>query len=349
MLSYHMHYREEKVYASTRLVALVIIAFFSFLFYRQVNSDLQTKMLYIGLILGGGVFLSVLHYIFLTMRPQSMVTLRKIFLLVMDFAILTFFIDLMGAYGLFLLPFYVIIIMGSGISYGVKCFYTSLVLSVLSWMVLLVYSPYWREHSDTIAVFAITTFLIPLFYLKFIARVHEENDALNEILTRTSKDANYDTLTSIPNRKMYKSTMLNLIADKEPFALLFIDLNRFKVINDAYGHHIGDLVLQEVVKRLQSNISEEDFLARLGGDEFVIISKRKKAFLPKFLEKLEANVIGKHRVEGIVVPIELSIGISLFPEDGENDMILSKHADEAMYRAKKKRNVYHMFYSDIKS
>jgi len=81
-------------------------------------------------------------------------------------------------------------------------------------------------------------------------------------------------LTGVANRKQYKDTMMDLIHEKEPFALLFIDLNKFKAINDTHGHHVGDEVLKEVARRLSENIDDDDFLARLGGDEFVIITKR---------------------------------------------------------------------------
>ena len=134
--------------------------------------------------------------------------------------------------------------------------------------------------------------------------------------------------------------------ERTPFALFFIDLNKFKVVNDTYGHDVGDKVLQEAASRLTHAIGNDDFIARLGGDEFVIITKRKKVFLKKFVESIETNVIGKHVINGITVPISLSIGISIFPDDSPDEMMLSKHADEAMYMAKKKEDTYYQFYSD---
>jgi diguanylate cyclase (GGDEF)-like protein len=237
--------------------------------------------------------------------------------------------------------------MRSGLSFGVSFFYSSLVLSGVSWIALLTYSPYWKEHSDIIISFAMTTFLIPMFYLKFISHIHEENNELAQTLNEVEYDTNYDELTGVANRKQYKEQMLNFLNEKQPFALLFIDLNKFKTINDTHGHHVGDEVLKEVARRLSDNLDDDDFIARLRGDEFVIITKRKKVYLDKFLAKLERSVIGRHKVGKIIVPIELSIGISLYPDDNHTAMMLAKFADEAMHMAKKSEDRYHYFYHEI--
>lgn len=264
-----------------------------------------------------------------------------------DLAVLTCFIFSFGEHGLFLFPFYILIVMHSGLSLGVYFFYSSMVIAAISWVALFIYSSYWKAHSDIIVTFAMTTFLIPLFYLKTIIRIDEENTELNQTLNEVVYDATYDALTGAANRKKYKDTIMELINKKEPFALLFIDLNKFKVINDTHGYHVGDEVLKEVARRLSENIDEDDFLARLGGDEFVIITKRKKIYMEKFLARLERNVIGRHKVGNTVVPIELSIGVSLYSDDSRIAMMLSKYADEAMYRAKKDPDLYHYFYHEI--
>jgi diguanylate cyclase (GGDEF)-like protein len=347
MLTQSIYYQEEKKHASSRLTALIIITFFSFIFYEQASGDTVAKILLVSLLLGGLTIVSMLHYYIVISKPNTLVVYRKNLLIFLDLIILTFFIILFEKEGLFLLPLYILIVMRSGLSFGIEYFYSSIVLAGISWVLLLIYSPYWKEHNDIIATFAMTTLLIPLFYLKFITRVHQKNDELSDILTTTEYDANYDALTSIPNRKMYKEEIYQSLKEREFFALLFIDLNKFKAINDNYGHHIGDSVLQEVSKRLSMAIDNDDFLARLGGDEFVIITKRKKVFLKKFIERIEQNVIGKHITEGVTVPIELSIGISMYPDDSRDEMMLSKYADDAMYVAKKKKNTYHQFYAEL--
>ena len=237
--------------------------------------------------------------------------------------------------------------MWSASSFGISYFYTSITTVAVSWVALIVYSQYWLDHYDILLAFSFTTFLVPLYYLKYIVRVHEHNTELTEVLQSTTQDARHDELTGIANRKVYKEEIKKAIKEKEQFALCFIDLNKFKGINDTYGHHIGDEVLKEVVRRLENYLSEPDFVARLGGDEFVVISKRKKFFMQKFIEKLEQEVIGKFDIEGASLPIELSIGISIFPDDAKSEMILSKYADEAMYIAKKSPDTYHKFYEEL--
>ncbi len=348
MLTQNIYYQEEKKHASSRLTGLIIITFFSFIFYEQASGDMVAKMLLVSLLLGGLTLISMLHYFIIVRKPNTLLAYRKNLLIFLDLVILTFFIALFEKEGLFLLPLYILIVMRSGLSFGIKYFYSSIILAVISWILLLVYSPYWKEHNDILATFAMTTLLLPLFYIKFITRVHQKNDELSDILTTTEYDANYDTLTGIPNRKMYKEEIYRSLKQREFFALLFIDLNKFKAINDNYGHHVGDSVLQEVSKRLSMAIDNDDFLARLGGDEFVIITKRKKVFLKKFIEKIEHNVIGKHITDGVTVPIELSMGISMYPDDSRDEMMLSKYADDAMYVAKKKEDTYHQFYYKIK-
>jgi len=95
-----------------------------------------------------------------------------------------------------------------------------------------------------------TTFLAPLFYLKYIVCMHAKNEELTEVLSSTAQNAQHDELTGVANRKAYKEEIRSAIKSREFFALVFIDLKKFKLINDLYGHHIGDEVLKEVVKRL---------------------------------------------------------------------------------------------------
>ena len=347
MLTENIYYQEEQKYVSDRFIGLIILALIAFVLSGQSSGQLYEKSLFTGFTLLALILFSVVHYYFINTYPSKWVSFRKHLLIMADLGVLTYVIISFGKTGLFFLPLYILIVMRSGLSFGVSYFYSSLGLAGVSWLALLTYSPYWKEHSDIIATFAITTFLLPMFYLKFITRVHEENHELTQTLNDVAYDANYDELTGVANRKQYKETIQELIEEKEPFALLFIDLNKFKVINDTHGHHIGDEVLKEVARRLSESIDEDDFLARLGGDEFVIITKRKKEYMKKFVAKIERVVIGRHKVGSIIVPIELSIGISYYPEDNHTAMMLGKYADEAMYCAKKTENTYHCFYHEI--
>jgi len=185
MLSQNIYYEEEKKHASNRLTALFVITFFSFMFFKQANAEIASKIFFMSLALGGMTLLSILHYFFIVRWPGTFVVVRKNFLIFLDLTVLTYLIAIFEKNGLFFLPFYIMIVMRSGLSFGIKYFYTSIILAAVSWALLFLYSEYWKAHYDIIVTFAMTTLLIPLFYLKFITRVHEENDKLSEILTTT--------------------------------------------------------------------------------------------------------------------------------------------------------------------
>jgi diguanylate cyclase (GGDEF)-like protein/PAS domain S-box-containing protein len=168
---------------------------------------------------------------------------------------------------------------------------------------------------------------------------------------RLERMANYDTLTGLPNRSFFfdrlNQLMLQAKRDQSMFALLFIDLDRFKEANDTLGHYFGDLLLKEVALRLISCMRESDTVARMGGDEFVVI-------LSKITAKAEAAAMAQSLVDTIGRPFLLqgnecllsaSIGISLYPDDGENKELQLVKADTAMYRSKKMGRNNYQFYS----
>ncbi|MDD5384917.1 MAG: EAL domain-containing protein [Gallionella sp.] len=152
--------------------------------------------------------------------------------------------------------------------------------------------------------------------------------------------AYYDALTGLPNRaKLYtllRQTLLEAQRNKAHGAILFIDLDRFKQINDSLGHAHGDILLKEVARRLSASLRGEDIIARIGGDEFVValvdIAKHEDASIvaQKILDNLSLPVM----VEGHELQISASIGISVYPDNGDDAETLIKNADIAMYRAK---------------
>lgn len=159
--------------------------------------------------------------------------------------------------------------------------------------------------------------------------------------------AYYDTLTGLPNRNQFRLHLNKVLHQPktEMLAVLFIDLDRFKMINDTKGHTIGDLVLQKAAYRLESAIQNEGLVSRHGGDEFIIllegtdkerVTQIVEGILHEFFKPLEVN-----QQEFFVTP---SIGISLYPTDGMDEETLIKNADTAMYKAKERGNHF-VFYS----
>ena len=164
--------------------------------------------------------------------------------------------------------------------------------------------------------------------------------------------ANHDALTSLPNRAMF-SEVLNLAIEnarryKRNFAVLFIDLDRFKNINDTLGHEAGDKLLQEMGARLTQTVRASDVVARLGGDEFVVLvqevseAKQVAAVARKVLSTLVKPMV----IQRQECRVTASIGICMFPSEAQDDQALMKNADIAMYRAKEDGKNNYKFYSE---
>lgn len=152
--------------------------------------------------------------------------------------------------------------------------------------------------------------------------------------------AYHDQLTSLPNRTLFHDrlgqAMVQAKRHGQNMAIMFLDLDRFKVVNDTLGHPIGDTLLQAVAQRLKACLREGDTLSRIGGDEFMLLlplvhARDNVIFIA---EKILAALKAPFNIEGHEIFIGVSIGIALYPEDGDNRETLIKHADIAMYHAK---------------
>ena len=164
------------------------------------------------------------------------------------------------------------------------------------------------------------------------------------------RQANFDTLTGLPNRDMFRDRLGQEIkkSDREdlPLALLLIDLDHFKEVNDTLGHAVGDLLLQETAHRISGCVRESDTLARLGGDEFtVVISETSdKTHVEDVAQKIIGRLAQPFRLGSEMIYVSASIGITLYPNDATDIDALIKNADQAMYVAKNKgRNRFSYF------
>ena len=166
--------------------------------------------------------------------------------------------------------------------------------------------------------------------------------------------AYYDALTGLPNRTLLKDRLARALAgarrQKERVALLFLDLDKFKDVNDSLGHSVGDLLLQQVAERLKAWAREQDTVARLGGDEFLIMLTHVKNIhdVAVAAERLMNAMTSEFVVQGRPLRIGCSVGISIFPEHGQDAEDLFKNADTAMYDAKQNgRNNFRFFTEDM--
>lgn len=187
-----------------------------------------------------------------------------------------------------------------------------------------VVTPLWDENGD----------------LRGYVKIMRDQTARRLAEEQTQFLASHDALTGLPNRVSFSSQLHQALARYErnrvPFAVLLLDLDKFKHINDSYGHDVGDLLLQEVAMRIQSSLRETDFVARLGGDEFVVIQAdaSQPAAAEVLARKLIAELGQPYLLAGKEIATGTSIGISTYPIDASGSVEIVKCADLALYRAK---------------
>jgi len=188
--------------------------------------------------------------------------------------------------------------------------------------------------------------MVPLFALPMAAVYTSTSIALEK------HQALHDALTDLPNRRLFRDrvnqAVVNTRRSGKPVAVMIIDLDRFKEVNDTLGHHIGDILLQQVAARLQSTLREGDTIARLGGDEFAVL-------LPMVSGAVAAAGVAEKLVKALEEPftirtwtfdIDASIGIAVSPEHGDTVDSLMQRADVAMYLAKESRTGFELYSAD---
>ena len=176
------------------------------------------------------------------------------------------------------------------------------------------------------------------------------NARLKSALTQTEHLANHDALTGLPNRALFNDRLqraiLNARRSKSIFALLYVDIDRFKSINDQFGHAAGDEILKAFCNRMMVCIRDSDSLGRLGGDEFVFLLEdlRNTEDAIEVARKLQKAVELGVTVDGQLIPTTISIGIAIYPSDADSEESLYRCADAAMYRSKQgSRNSIYLY------
>jgi diguanylate cyclase (GGDEF)-like protein/PAS domain S-box-containing protein len=164
--------------------------------------------------------------------------------------------------------------------------------------------------------------------------------------------ADHDALTGLPNRRLLEDRLTQALAlsyrNRKQTAVMFVDLDRFKTINDSLGHSVGDILLKEVARRLVKQLRVVDTICRTGGDEFVVV-------LPEIKRSADAASVAQKIIENLSQPVKIeerdltvtpSIGIAVFPEDGRDAEILIRNADAAMYAAKEMGRANYQFFTE---
>ncbi|MBN2816361.1 MAG: EAL domain-containing protein [Campylobacterales bacterium] len=214
-----------------------------------------------------------------------------------------------------------------------------------------------------IGFFMIGGFLLYLYVVNYKNYIQKQREELERSVAQKTEElrekseamthlAHHDSLTNLPNRlyfhqKLQESIETALESDHN-VGVLFLDLDGFKEINDTYGHRVGDILLQKITQKLRDGVSREDIVARLGGDEFTIIANKvTQNSLEGIAKRIITEIQKPIKVEDIELFVTFSIGLSLYPNDGDNPDLLLKYADTAMYRAKENGKNGYKFYNSI--
>jgi len=336
----NLEYQEERFYSMVRMSVVLALTFLSFF----ISSDIVPEIQLVQLVLGSLMIVSLAYHALITYMPNSFVFLRKNILLLVDFSILTFSINILGEHGIYLLPLYAIIVMQSSVSYGLNYYVSGAVFATGSLTYLAILSPYWKTQYEVIVAFGITTLLVPLFYIKTLLRMDRKIGEAEEKIAYVEEleEKVGAELTGIEDRDSYKKHLHALVKEKDTFTLLFISLQQST--NGTPDEQVNDTLLQGIVNNINNVLHDGDIFARLSEHEFAIITKKSRAFLRNFLQKLENAIISTHKLGDKTIRIEPNIGVALFPEDGRNEMTIGKCADEAMNAVKEKQNVHYLFY-----
>ncbi|AIY06766.1 GGDEF and EAL domain-containing protein [Planococcus sp. PAMC 21323] len=181
-----------------------------------------------------------------------------------------------------------------------------------------------------------------------------KNNQLKKAVQQMKHIAYHDVLTNLPNRRLFLDYLEDSILEaqelQEKVAVVFIDLDRFKNINDTFGHEFGDLLLQGFSERIKQNLRSDDIVSRQGGDEFTLILNNiyDECDISPLIQRLQTALIKPLIVNEHELHISMSIGIALYPNDGQTASELLKHADNAMYSAKAKgKNNFQFFSEDM--
>jgi len=220
-----------------------------------------------------------------------------------------------------------------------------------------------RDRLILVATLALLLLASSFYYLyvkrykKFVVKINQEleSEVASKTLELKEKNKNlehiahHDSLTKLPNRLLFLDRLEQNIKyakrHKTQVSILFLDLDRFKEINDTFGHESGDKLLKNITLKLKSCVREYDTIARLGGDEFtVIIEGAKNKQLLSIIQKIINIMEDPIEINGNAMHTTFSIGVSSYPEDGNTTEILLRNADTAMYKAKDKgRNTYEFY------
>lgn len=274
------------------------------------------------------------------LHPEPSVT-RRVLAACGDLGTTSLVMHMTGVHGAMMYPVYLWVIVGNGLRFGLRYLFMATAIGAGGFVLVIMYTPVWQENLTVASGLLLGMLVLPLFYASVLNELQTANKKLAEQMEETAFAATHDALTSLPNRYLFQDRLkqqMNLSHRQQTkLAVLFIDIDDFKAINDNYGHLAGDGVLCEIGQRLRLTARAADTVARLAGDEFIVLLTgiQHESAVINAAGRLLAIFRTPFPVQGHGLTVTGSIGYSLFPDHSDTLDGLIRHADQAMYQTKR--------------
>jgi len=330
--------------AISLLVLLVLLV--SKLFFVSVT---MVEWNYI-LLVSAFLLLSLAYY-FVISSYKNQFLWRRYFAITSDLGMASYGLYVLGITGLALYPMFLWVVIGNGLRFGTKYLRIATMVGLSGYLTACWASEILYTHTFIVLSLLVGIILIPKFFLVMLHRLAEINQALQEKNRENEHAATHDTLTGLSNRNMFHQRLDQAIAkadrQKSNVAIIFIDLDAFKSINDNFGHDSGDELLINIARCLTRSLRSSDLVARLGGDEFMVLLEDcgGPIEINAVVEQISICAGRYYEFDQYQTYVTWSCGVAIFPQDGTDTTTLIKHADTAMYQAKSTGPNQFMFYS----
>lgn len=275
---------------------------------------------------------SIVYLFYIRNFPCRHCTVRRYLSIFTDLSITAFMFIIAGELSAIFPAVFLWLIVGYGIRYGTAYSNVAMLVTAVYWSLICNYSPYWSAQPYQCVGWLVAFLLVPLYFFVLVRRLHRSLKKLSETLERTEQIANYDNLTQLANRSFFDRELMRFVDTYNGLAIMIMDLDGFKKVNDTYGHKKGDEVLIRVAEILKHQCCDDVIAGRLGGDEFIICAGDKdqaevelfcNGMLKKIHDESDSNSL-----------ITASVGISFYPDEGDDISHVKGLADAAMYEAK---------------
>ncbi|MCP5304317.1 MAG: EAL domain-containing protein [Chromatiaceae bacterium] len=327
----------EQGQALARIVIVSLISLFAMLHAAfDPHDGLSTAELTLG---PAYALFSIVHYRWISTTPFAP-HWRRYMVIVLDLAFTGYVTYAFGLGGLGFYPVFLWIVIGNGLRFGPRYLRLATLVGITSFGIATLLNGVLVAHPGVAIGLMLGLVLMPRLFLAMINRLADANQLLAHKKEEAEYQASHDVLTGLPNRAMLEDILHRAIAQAERegthLAVVFIDVDGFKSINDNFGHAAGDLLLKQVAHCLSGSIRGSDTVARLGGDEFIVLleSCGDAATVAAIVGQLFACVGRYYRIGHQETYVTWSCGVAVFPGDGRSASTLIKNADTAMYQAK---------------